>query len=146
LRAAASVGSQQIAVIVTRDLAGSGGNMSPHVRAFVIWAPRIFGLILCLFAAMFALDAFDGRPVMEALPGFAIHLIPAAIVGVMVAVAWRFPWVGAVGFTGLAVTYAAMVPRRPDWILIISGPLLLTAVLFALGALGRNGTAHAHSA
>jgi hypothetical protein len=32
-----------------------------------------------------------------------------------------------------------MVPRRPDWIVVISGSLLLTAVLFAVGAaIGRD--------
>ena len=114
--------------------------MSPHVRLLITWGPRVIGVAVTGFAALFALDAFDGRPIVEVLPGFAMHLIPAALVGLVVAVAWRFPWVGALAFAGLAVTYAAMVPRRPDWILIISGPLLLTAVLFALSAVfGRSG-------
>jgi hypothetical protein len=107
--------------------------MSPRVRALLIWGPRLLGVALSGFLALFALDAFDGRPILEVLPGFAIHLIPAVLVAVVVAIAWRFPWVGAVLFAGLAVAYAASMPSRPDWILVISGPLLLTGVLFALG-------------
>jgi hypothetical protein len=91
------------------------------------------------FTGLFALDAFNGGPVLEMLVGFVIHLIPAAIVGLVVAVAWRYPWVGAIGFGALAIGYAAMVPSRPDWILAISGPLAVLAVLFAIsGVISRN--------
>jgi len=116
--------------------------MSSHLNGLLTWAPRLVGIAVCLFLAMFALDAFDGGPLTETLPAFAIHLLPAAIVGVVVAVAWRIPWVGAAGFGLAAIAYAASVPARPDWILAISGPLGLTAVLFALsasrGARGRH--------
>jgi hypothetical protein len=88
-----------------------------------------------LFLALFALDAFDGRPVWQALPAFAVHLAPAAVVGAVVAAAWRHPWVGAAGFATLAIAYAAWAASRLDWILVISGPLALVAVLFALSAL-----------
>ena len=109
--------------------------MSPHVRAFVVWGPRVFGLAVAGFVALFALDAFDGRPIVQALPDFAKHLVPAAVVGAVVAVGWRFPWAGALGFACLAAGYATMVPNRPDWILVISGPLVVVAILFALAGL-----------
>lgn len=108
--------------------------MSPYVRTFVIWGPRVIGLAATVFMGLFALDAFDGRPVSEALPDFVIHLIPAAIVGLAVAIAWRYPLAGAIGFGGLAIGYALMVPNRPDWILSISVPLALVAVMFAISA------------
>jgi hypothetical protein len=109
--------------------------MSPHLQRLLIWAPRLIGIALCLFASLLALDAFDGRPLAQALPAFAIHLLPAALVAATVVVAWRFPWVGAAGFGLLSIAYAASVPTRVDWILVISGPLALTAALFALSAL-----------
>jgi len=108
--------------------------MSSHIRTFAIWGSRLLGMAMTGFMALFALDAFDGGPLSDALMKFIVHLIPAAIVGVVVAIAWRYPWAGAIGFGGLAVAYAAMVPNRPDWILVISGPLALVAVLFAISA------------
>jgi hypothetical protein len=112
--------------------------MSPHVRNFVIWGPRLIGLAATVFMGLFALDAFDGRPLSEAVPDFVIHLIPAAIVGLAVAIAWRHPLAGAIGFGGLAVGYALMVQNRPDWIFSISVPLALVAVMFAISAaIGR---------
>lgn len=112
--------------------------MSPQIRAFVIWAPRVVGVAMCLFLALFALDAFDGRPLTQTLPDFVIHLAPAAMVAVVVAAAWRYPWIGAVAFVALAIGYAAMVPTHPDWILIISGPLALIAALFVMSALEKR--------
>ena len=118
--------------------------MSPHARTFLIWAPRVAGVAVSLFLALFALDAFDGGPLTETVPAFLVHLLPTAIVGAAVAVAWRHPWFGAAAFGALALGYAAMVPSRPDWILIVGGPLAVTAALFALGAL-RNRSERRHS-
>ena len=99
----------------------------------------MIGLAATVFTGLFALDAFDGGPLLGVLLSFGIHLIPAAIVGVMVAIAWRYPLAGAIGFGGLAIGYALMVQNRPDWILSISGPLALVAVMFAISAaIGRN--------
>ena len=108
--------------------------MSPHARSAVLWAPQIFGILLTAFVALFALDSFDSRSFVQALPDFAMHLIPAALVGVAVVLGLRFPWVGAGVALALAIAYAVMVRGRADWILVISGPLALLAVLFALSA------------
>lgn len=120
--------------------------MSPHAQIILTWAARLAGLLATLFLAVFALDAFDGRPLAEAIPAFVIHLGPAAAVGLVVAAGWRHPWIGAAGFALLAVAYAAWVPDRPDWILVISGPLAATALLFALSArAGRRGAVQSGS-
>jgi len=107
--------------------------MSPRRPSLLFWAPRLSGIAVSLFLALFALDAFDGRPLAETIPAFVMHLLPAGVVAAVVTAAWRRPWVGAAGFAALATAYAAWVPHRPDWILVISGPLAVTAVLFALG-------------
>ena len=113
--------------------------MSCHFRSLVVWGSRLIGIAVSLFISFFALGSFDGRPFEQALPDFARHLIPSALVAIVVAVGWRFPWVGAAAFAAFSAAYAASVPHRPDWILVISGPLAVTAVLFALaGLLGRS--------
>ena len=96
----------------------------------LLWAPRIGGILVALFLGLFALDAFDGRSFAAALPAFAIHLVPSLLVLAVVAAAWKLEWIGAVAFLGLAVLYAVMVHGRLDWIAVISGPLLIVAVLF----------------
>jgi hypothetical protein len=99
----------------------------------LLWTPRLLGILVSLFIGMFALDAFsEGRPFLEALGAFAVHLVPALVLLGVVAAAWRWEWIGGVAFVGLALYYAWLVaPRgRYDWILVISGPLLVAGVAF----------------
>lgn len=100
---------------------------------WLIWTPRVLGLAVAAFLGLFALDAFrPGQPLSEGILGFAIHLLPALLVIGTVALAWRWPWLGGALFVLLAVAYAVSVPGRPDWILVIGGPLLLIGLLFLL--------------
>ena len=53
---------------------GSGRIMKNN---FLFWLPRILGILFAVFISIFALDAFgEGIPVLEAIIGFVIHLVP----------------------------------------------------------------------
>jgi hypothetical protein len=93
----------------------------PGSARFVFWAPRLGGLAMAAFLALFALDTVN-----------AIHLLPSLLVLAIVAAGWKFDWVGAIGFTALAFLYAAMVRDRLDWIAAISSPLLMVGLLFCV--------------
>ena len=97
-----------------------------------LFAPRVLGLALVGFLALFALDAFtEGQPLAIAIGNGAVHLVPAAIALALVAVAWRWPLVGAVGFLAAAALYAWIAPRgHVDWIAVISGPLAIVSALY----------------
>ena len=98
----------------------------------LLWAPRVFGIVVSLFLALFALDAFSvSRPLIASSVDFLIHLVPAMLVCIAVIVSWRRPAIGAAAFVALAVGYAALA-QRVDWVLVISGPLLVVGVLFLL--------------
>jgi hypothetical protein len=98
----------------------------------LLWSPRILGILVSLFIGMFALDAFSqGKPFLQALPDFMIHMIPAFALLVLVAASFRWAWIGGLAFTGLAVMYALTMSKgRLDWILTISGPLFVVGALF----------------
>ena len=105
--------------------------MTTTSARLLLWSPRVLGILLSAFLATFALDVFnEGKTLNEALPDLAIHLLPATLVLVIVAASWRWEWVGGIAFAVLAVTYAASVRGRLDWILVISGPLLIVGALF----------------
>jgi len=112
----------------------------------LLWSPRILGVLVSLFIGMFALDAFsEGQPLLLAFRGFVIHLIPAIVLFAIVIASFRWQWIGALGFLGLAVYYAATMSRgRIDWILVISGPLFVVGALF-LWSWSRHGGRHATS-
>ena len=96
--------------------------MSARSQTWFRWSSRILGCVVCLYLGLFALDA-TGTDLL-------IHLLPAAIVLTMVAVGWRWPSVGGVGFIGLAAAYALFAWQRPTWILAIAGPLAAVGALF----------------
>ena len=99
--------------------------MTVRQRGVVLWSPRILGIGVALLAGIFALDAWA-----EGVVAFLLHLTPTLLLLSVVAVSWRHEWFGATVFLALALTYAAAAPDRPDWILVVSGPLLVVGALF----------------
>ena len=112
-------------------------------KRFIVWVPRVAGMLLAGFLALFALDAFDHTSFVGALPAFAAHLMPSVVVLALVAMAWRFEWIGAAGFIALALVYAVLVRGRLDWIAVISGPLTVIGVLFLVSWRRRGDQGYA---
>jgi glucose-6-phosphate-specific signal transduction histidine kinase len=83
-----------------------------------------------LFLSLFALDAFDRRPLAETLPDYLMHLVPAGVALAAVALGWRYEWIGAVAFAAMAAGYAYWARDHVSWIAVISGPLLVVSLLF----------------
>jgi uncharacterized membrane protein len=106
--------------------------MTTATPGLLLWIPRIGGILVSLFIGMFALDAFGpGKSFAQAIPDFVIHLIPALALLAVVGASFRWPWVGAITFIGLALVYAVTMSRgRLDWMLTISGPLVVVGTLF----------------
>ena len=106
--------------------------MTTTADRLLLWSPRILGVLVSVFLAMFALDAFDeGASFAGSLPAFFIHLIPALMVLGLVIASFRRPLIGGVAFIALAFVYAATMSKgRLDWMLVISGPLLAVGALF----------------
>jgi len=96
------------------------------------WAPRLLAVAVSLFLGLFSLDAFSGADTFaQAVPGFLIHLMPAAIVLAVVALSWHREWVGAAAFIVMAAAYAVVARQHASWIAAISGPLLVVGALYA---------------
>jgi len=101
-------------------------------RRWLFWAPRVICMAFAIFLSMFALDVFgEGHGFWKTLLALLIHLVPVYIVLAVLAMAWRWEWIGAVGFAGLAMWYAQRNWRHhPIWVVQIAGPVLVIAMLF----------------
>lgn len=105
--------------------------MANRSEAWLLWTPRVLGLLMCVFLGLFALDAFEaGKPLARALPDFLVHLIPSAILLGIVGIAWRQAWIGGGVFIGLALGYGYMAREHPSWIAAIAIPLLAIGALY----------------
>ena len=107
--------------------------MQKRVERTLFWSPRILGIGLAVFLSIFALD------VISEVHGFwgtflalLTHLVPVYIIVIILAVAWRREWVGAVLFSSLVLFYLVSSWGRLHWSAYqaISGPLFLLGALF----------------
>jgi hypothetical protein len=115
--------------------------MEKPVKRIVYWAPRILGLLFAAFISLFAMDVFgEGYGFWETIAALFMHLIPTGILLVILALAWRWEWIGAVLFAALGVAYIVMARGKFEWAtyLVISGPLFLMSALFLANWLSRK--------
>jgi hypothetical protein len=110
------------------------------VKRLVYWMPRVLGILLAVFLSIFALDVFgEGYDFWETILALVMHLLPTGIVLVVLAIAWRWEWVGAVLFVALGAGYLALTWGRFEWpgFLPVAGPLFLVGIVFLVNWLYR---------
>jgi len=114
--------------------------MNIAAKRFLFWTPRAVCVAFAIFLSLFALDVFnEGYGLGETIEALAIHLVPVYIVLAVLAIAWRWEWVGAAGFAALALWYAKGNWRHhPDRVVVIAGPLVVMAALFFMNWLRHD--------
>jgi hypothetical protein len=74
------------------------------------WIPRILCILAITFVSIFALDAFvPGLTVWQQIGGFLIHLIPSFVLIVILAVAWKWEYIGGIIFTLIGLIFSPYV-------------------------------------
>ena len=107
--------------------------MSRPLKRLLFWSPRVLCIAFALFVSLFALDVFhEGLGVVKTIAALSVHLIPTAIIVVVLAVAWHWEPVGGVLFIVLGILYLIRARHHPSWVAVISGPLFLVGVLFVV--------------
>ena len=97
------------------DTNGSDGRqVGRSNRDIALWAPRIMGLGLSAFLALFALDSLS-RPqgILETTIAVVMGLVPALGVLGTVLVGWRRPAIAAAVFAVFAVIYSLSALDHP---------------------------------
>jgi hypothetical protein len=108
--------------------------LDPRLAMFVYRTPRVAGLLISLFVGLFAFDSFSRElSFWDNVAVFLEHAAPAIMLLFLVAIAWRYPLIGAVAF-GLAavilVGIAAGSPTVVGNLLLFGLPMALIAALF----------------
>lgn len=114
--------------------------MKPQTLRLLYWTPRVLCILFAVFISMFALDVFgEHRSFWQTVLALAMHLVPTALLLLILLVAWRWEWVGFVGFCALGTLYIVTMWGRFHWSVyaIISGPAFLIGALFLLNWLYR---------
>ena len=90
-------------------------------------------MLFAAFLSMLVLDVFsEGYGFWETILALLIHLIPTGVILLLLAITWRWEWVGGFLFPVLGVLYLIEVWGQQHWLtyLVIPGPLILVGVLF----------------
>jgi hypothetical protein len=115
--------------------------MNRHVGGLLYWSPRILGILFAAFISVFALDVFRGHlPFGGAMLALALHLIPAAVLLMVLLISWRWEWMGAISYFLLGVLYVILAWKRFPLLtcVALSGPAFLTGVLFLFDWIKRD--------
>ena len=113
----------------------SQGQISKRLAKLIYWIPRIAGIFISLFVAMFALDVLGMEgSVWEKIGAFLIHAAPAIAMGIVLAVAWRQDKVGFWAFLIAAIFFLRFWVGDPleqfGMVLLFSGPMAVIAMMF----------------
>ncbi len=111
------------------------------IQRFVFWAPRILTILFAVFLSIFALDVFgETAGFWKTTGALLMHLIPTALILLVLAVAWRREGFGVIVFTILGVFYIVTTwGRFPLSVYFtIAGPMFLLALLFLANWIQRR--------
>ena len=109
--------------------------MKTSIKRFLYWTPRILCLLFAGFISLFALDVFgEYSGFWNTALALLMHLIPTGMLLVILAVSWRWEWVGGLLFSVLGAFYLVAFWGRFHWsaYVILSGSLFLLGGLFLL--------------
>ena len=124
--------------------------MNLITKRLLYWTPRLLGIAFAIFISVFALDVFgEHLPFGRMVLALFMHLVPTFLLVGFLVLAWRWPWIGALGFTGMGLLYAWFLTTRFarfhwDWLALIGGPAFLMGGLFLANWLWRRELRAAH--
>jgi hypothetical protein len=122
-------------IVITCSKKGQVPIMNKTVKRVLYWTPRILSILFAMFVSLFALDVFGvGYSFWETLVALLMHLIPTFVILIVLAISWRWEWIGGVLFISLAVLYLVKSWGQFHWstYLVISGPSFLVGILFII--------------
>jgi hypothetical protein len=110
-------------------------NMNPRIKSIIYWAPRVLTIFLAAFLMVFSLDVFDGqKSFWQTALALLMHNLPSIVLLLVLILAWRKEWTGAVIYSIFGLVYLVTNLGRMHWsaFVLITGPLVLIGLLFLL--------------
>ena len=105
--------------------------MSRLTQRTVYWTPRLLCLAFAAFLSIFALDVFgEHLPFARMLLALLMHLVPTLVLLALLALSWKWEWIGGVGFIGLGVYYYVWM-MHGRYFLVALPALIIGALFFA---------------
>lgn len=121
----------------------SSRSKHPGVPSWIYWLPRLASILFLLFLAMFSLDVFGNNYTFwETVLGLFMHNIPVFILLILLIIAWKHEWIGAIAFILGGLLYITRLIITAiingfewyylSWSMIIAGPAIAIGILFLI--------------
>lgn len=111
------------------------------IYRYLYWIPRLLGVAMILFLAIFSLDVFtSGKSFGYYAVALFMHLIPNFILAILLAYAWKYEKIGGVIFILLAFIFTILFKTYIFYLnfFLISFPIFLIGGLFILNSYLKN--------
>ena len=110
-----------------------GGGLTAYLRKALFWSPRLALVLFALFTGLFSLDlSGEDYRIGELLALLIVHLVPAFVLLLILAITWRWEWIGGIAFLGAAAfgLFSSLYNQEWSWIVSFVVPLALIGVLY----------------
>ena len=119
------------------------GKINLTLSRFLFYTPRIAGILMILFAALFALDVLISDTIFRRqLLGFLVHTVISIFLGILLFFAWRKPMIGFILFGLAAIGLLTLVIVGGDFsaanFILFVAPLILISELFWINWKWKN--------
>jgi hypothetical protein len=119
------------------------GALRGHLAAWLFRGPRITAILIILFVGLFSLDVFEMEgSIWMKLGAFVIHSLPSIVMAILLALAWRWEWVGFAAFLLAGLFFLRAMFFDPlqgiGMFAIFTGPMIAIALLFGANWLWRK--------
>jgi hypothetical protein len=104
-------------------------------QKLIYWPPRIFAILFAILLFMLSFDVFNaGLTPTELIVAFFMHNIPAFVLVAIIAIAWKWGYIGGLLFIGIGIFFLMLMWGKNDFIanLIVTGTPTIIGLLFIL--------------
>lgn len=103
------------------------------INRWIYWSPRVLTILFILFISIFALDVFgNGYSFLQTIIALFIHLLPSIVLLIFLIFAWKFEWIGAMGFFIFSIWFSLVMKGEVIAYFIIGIPAIAIGILWWL--------------
>ena len=112
--------------------------MKSTTKEVVFWTPRVICVLFAFFMFIYAFDVFNNEgSIKEIIVDFLIRLLPIFILIVLLFFSGRMPWLGAIVFNVIGLSYLIFYWGNFSFVTFIgvAGPMFIVGFFFLLNAI-----------
>ena len=116
-----------------------------RINPWLYWTPRVLTILFIIFIGLFSLDIFGNNySFWETVVGLFMHNILTLILIAFLIIAWKWEWLGTVGFFLFGIGYILILFMNKfewymiSWSLIVAVPAIIIGILWWINWINKK--------